>query len=88
MHESPNILANIEAFGEEVLLKINSIQIDAVFANQLRIKFDVYTRDGLYDKLISLGFYQVIPQDLMVNVKLPAGHIDVYQVEILPNHGD
>lgn len=57
---------------------ISKSAIDAVFANQLRIKFDVYTRDGLYDKLISLGFYQVIPQDLMVNVKLPAGHIDVY----------
>lgn len=57
---------------------ISKSAIDAVFANQLRIKFDAYTRDGLYDKLISLGFYQVIPQDLMVNIKLPAGHIDVY----------
>ena len=57
---------------------ISKSAIDAVFANQLRIKFDVYTRDGLYDKLINLGFYQVIPQDLMVNIKLPAGHIDVY----------
>ncbi len=57
---------------------ISKSAIDAVFANQLRIKFDAYTRDGLYDKLIRLGFYQVIPQDLMVNIKLPAGHIDVY----------
>lgn len=57
---------------------ISKSAIDAVFANQLRVKFDVYTRDGLYDKLISLGFYQALPQDLMVNIKLPAGHIDVY----------
>lgn len=57
---------------------ISKNAIDAVFANQLRLKFEAYTREGLYQKLVKLGFYNMIPQNLMNYIKLETDEIHIY----------
>lgn len=45
--------------------------IDSLFTKQLRLKFDAYTRQGLFEKLMESGFDRYIPKDLFINIKLP-----------------
>lgn len=58
--------------------ELSKSAIDAVFSNQLRVKFDVYSRESLYQELIRLGFYRMIPNDLMVNIKLQISDVEIY----------
>ncbi len=57
---------------------ISKNTIDNIFSNQLRVKFDAYSRESLYDKLLELGFDRMVPQDLLVGVKIPLNVLEVY----------
>lgn len=57
---------------------ISKNTIDNIFSNQLRIKFNSFSREALYEKLIELGFDRLIPRDLLFNVKIPLQHIKTY----------
>lgn len=52
--------------------------IDNIFANQLRVKFDTFSREALYNKLLELGFDRLVSKDLLFNVKIPLQHIEAY----------
>lgn len=63
--EIAHILSEIEQKS------VTKSTIDSLFAKQLRIKFGVYSRQGLFEKLMELGFDRYIPKDLFINIKLP-----------------
>lgn len=57
---------------------IGKSTVDNIFTLQLRVKFGVFTRIGLFAKLFHLGFYRLIPQELLVSAKVPLYNLDVY----------
>ncbi|TXI96886.1 MAG: hypothetical protein E6Q32_13025 [Neisseriales bacterium] len=57
---------------------ISSRTIDNIFTNQLRPKFNAFSREDLYAKLIKLGFDKMIPKDLLINIKIPLQNILTY----------
>ena len=58
--------------------EISKNTIDNIFSNQLRSKFNAFSREALYEKLLELGFDRLIPRDLLFNVKIPLQHIETY----------
>lgn len=44
---------------------ISKSAIDQIFHGQLYPKFSVYSRKALHDKLIDLGYYRVIPRNIL-----------------------
>lgn len=71
--------------SKEIALVISKLEnksvtknaIDAVFNGQLKVKFNVFSRDELYQHLIKLGFYRVIPSSLMFSTKLDIDEVIV-----------
>jgi len=47
--------------------KISKNTIDQVFSMQLIPKFSVYNRKALYDKLVNLGYYRFVPNNVLRN---------------------
>lgn len=50
--------------------RVTKSTIDSIFNNQLYSKFDVYDRIALYQKLRSLGYDQLIPQELLSSMSI------------------
>lgn len=58
--------------------EISKNTIDNIFANQIRVKFNAYSREALTEKLLQLGFDQLIPQDLLMSFKIPLLDVETY----------
>lgn len=58
--------------------EVSKNTIDNIFTNQLRIKFNAFSREALYEKLLRLGFDRLVPKDLLVNVKIPLLSLTTY----------
>ena len=67
-----SILAIVEGHN------ISKSAIDSLFRNQLFVKFEVYSRKALFDKLLNLGFDHYIPQSLLTKVELTIPELITY----------
>ena len=66
------VLSKIE--GRE----ISKNTIDIIFSNQIRVKFNAFSREALTEKLLKLGFDHLIPSDLINSFKIPLLDIITY----------
>jgi DNA-binding CsgD family transcriptional regulator len=57
---------------------ISKSTIDSIFIDRLYIKFEVTNRQALYDKLLALGYDNLIPQDLLISTTIPLNEPLVY----------
>ncbi|HLX53741.1 MAG TPA: hypothetical protein VKR58_07360 [Aquella sp.] len=57
---------------------ISKSTIDSIFIDRLYIKFGVTNRQALYDKLLQLGYDNLIPQDLLISTTIPLSEPLVY----------
>lgn len=57
---------------------ISKSTIDSIFIDRLYIKFEVTNRQALYDKLLQLGYDNLIPQDLLISTTIPLTEPLVY----------
>lgn len=58
--------------------KVSKSTIDSLFNDQLYIKFSVYSRPELYQKLQTLGFDKLIPQELLKTGSISLDQLVVY----------
>lgn len=58
--------------------KITKTTVDAIFRNQLFLKFNVYNRKSLYRKLLSLSLDNYIPFSLLTCVEQPIARLTAY----------
>lgn len=58
-----NTIADIVSKIEHKTISKNAI--DQIFRSQLVPKFNVFSRKALYDKLIALGYYRFVPQNVL-----------------------
>lgn len=57
---------------------ISKSTIDSIFIDRLYIKFGVNGRQALYDKLLQLGYDNLIPQDLLISTTIPLAEPLIY----------
>lgn len=57
---------------------ISKSTIDSIFIDRLYAKFEVTNRVALYDKLLQLGYDNLIPQDLLISTTIPLAEPLVY----------
>lgn len=67
-----------DIIGEHEGKSITKSTIDSVFNDQLYLKFDVYSRVALYQKLQSLGYDQLIPQALLSSMSVMLDNMQTY----------
>ena len=58
--------------------EISKSTVDSLFRDQLFLKFEVYNRDALFEKLLRLGFDRYVPSDLLPKVELPVSELIAY----------
>lgn len=58
--------------------EISKSTVDSLFRDQLFLKFEVYNRDALFEKLLKLGFDRYVPTDLLPKVELPVSELIAY----------
>lgn len=58
--------------------RISKSAVDGVFNDQLYIKFGVNSRIALHDKLVSMGYNNIIPSDLLYATSLSINNIVSY----------
>ena len=57
---------------------VSKSTIDSLFRDQLFLKFEVYNREGLFQKLLNLGFDRFVPAELLTKVELPVTELVAY----------
>ena len=58
--------------------EISKNTIDNIFSNQIRVKFNAFSREALTEKLLKLGFDHLIPNDLINSFKIPLLNVVTY----------
>lgn len=58
--------------------EISKSTIDSLFRDQLFVKFEVYNREALFEKLLRLGFDRYVPVDLLPRVELSIHALHAY----------
>lgn len=58
--------------------RIAKSTIDSLFTDQLYVKFGVFNRPALYEKLIQLNFDSLIPQEVLIDTSYPLKKHNVY----------
>ena len=64
LEDIASILAIVEGHN------ISKSAIDSLFRNQLFVKFEVYSRKALFEKLLNLGFDVIFRKSLLTKVEL------------------
>lgn len=75
-HLSSQEIADI--IGKHEGKPLTKSTIDSVFNDQLYLKFDVYNRVALYQKLQTLGYDQLIPQTLLSKMSVMLDVMQTY----------